>query len=114
MFPGRFLFFALVLALCSAAGGLGAAEPNSAEGTVRKTKGGLQFQVPADWPIEERNGMVGPIPIEEYLGRKFKAIDAQLQGIEQRLSSVDLRLRVLEEQAKQAAKPLQSSEQASR
>ena len=86
----------------------------SAEGTVRKMKDGLRFQVPADWPIETRNGIVGPIPIEEYLGRKFKAMEGQLQLLGQQLSSIELRLRLLEEQAKKATQPPQPSGSANR
>jgi hypothetical protein len=76
--------------------------------TVRKTQSGLHFQVPADWPIEERGGIVGPIPIEEYLGRKFSAVEARLRNLEQQLSAMEIRLRLLEEEAKKA-KALQSS-----
>jgi hypothetical protein len=65
--------------------------------TVRRTEANLHFQVPPDWPIEERGGIVAPIPVEEYLARKFKALESQLRTIEQRLNGLDLRLRVLEE-----------------
>jgi hypothetical protein len=82
--------------------------PRSAEGTVRKSKEGLNFQVPPDWPIEKRNGIMGPIPIEEYLSMKFSAIEARLRNVEQELSAFDVRLRVLEEDAKKA-KTLESS-----
>ena len=67
--------------------------------TVRKTKDNLNFNLPPDWPVEKRGGVVGPIPVEEYLAKKFKELDAKLQAIEQRLSGLDIRLRVLEEAA---------------
>jgi len=56
---------------------------------------------------------MAPIPIEEYLARKFKSLEAQLQVIEQRVSGLDLRVRVLEEASKKQQKGLRSSEQTS-
>jgi methyl-accepting chemotaxis protein len=55
------------------------------EATV-KTQKGLKFQVPEDWPIEERNGVVAPIPIEEYLDIKFKDIVLQLDALKKDLA----------------------------
>jgi len=49
-------------------------------------KRGLLFTVPEDWPIEERGGVVAPIPIEEYVTRKFKDIESRLEKIKQDLS----------------------------
>lgn len=68
--------------------------------TVIKKKDGLRFNVPSDWPVEERNGAVGPIPIEEYLAKKFASLESRLRLLEQQVSSYDLRLRVLEEAKK--------------
>lgn len=48
-----------------------------------RTQKGLKFNVPEDWPIEERNGVVGPIPIEEYIDIKFKDIASQLEALKQ-------------------------------
>lgn len=76
--------------------------------TVRKTEEGLHFDVPPDWPIEKRGGVVGPIPIEEYLGRKFQALTSQLQALEQRFNGFDVRLRVLEEEMKKQKQGLHS------
>lgn len=83
---------------------------SKASPTVRKTEDGLHFNVPPDWPIEKRGGIMAPIPIEEYLGRKFKGIESQLQTIEQRMNGLDVRLRVLEEQSKDSQSGLRSSE----
>ena len=77
--------------------------------TVRKTKEQLHFELPPDWPIEKRGGIVGPIPVEEYLAQKFKTLDARLNALEQRLSGLDIRLRVLEEALKEGAQELKSS-----
>lgn len=65
--------------------------------TVRKTAERLHFQLPPDWPVEKRAGSVGPIPIEEYMARKFSAMDQRLKTLEQQVGSLDIRVRVLEE-----------------
>ena len=65
---------------------------------------GLQFNVPSDWPIEQRNGTLGPIPIEEYLTLKFDKIDARinetkidLAQINEKFKALDARLTTVEE-----------------
>ena len=85
-------------AQASAEDGMGADKP-----TVRKSQEQLHFELPPDWPIEKRGGMVGPIPVEEYLAMKFKALESRLQMIEQKLNGMDLRLRVIEENQKEKA-----------
>ena len=67
---------------------------------MQKTKEGLHFQLPEDWPVEKRGGVMAPIPIEEYLSRKFSAIGLQLQLLEQRVNGLDVRVRVAEEELK--------------
>lgn len=90
----------------------GATDSKPSASTVVKTKEGLRFNVPADWPIEERNGAVGPIPIEEYLAMKFSGIESRLRTLESQISGFELRLRVLEEESKSPRqKGLRSSEQ---
>ena len=51
-----------------------------------KTEKGLRFAVPEDWPIEEHGGALAPISVEEYVARKFKAIETRLEIIESGLS----------------------------
>ena len=80
--------------------------------TVEKTSEQLHFKLPPDWPIEKRAGMVQPIPVEEYLAMKFKALEARLQVLEQHLSGLDLRLRVLEEGLPKRSQGLKSPEAA--
>ena len=77
--------------------------------TILKTKDGLNFKVPPDWPVEERDGIVGPIPIEEYLAQKFSSLEKRIRGVEQQATSLELRLRVLEEATKKQTR-LQSGE----
>ena len=83
--------------LCAADGNKEATGP----ATVVKThEGGLRFNLPPDWPVEKRDGVVGPIPIEEYLARKFSALESRLMALEQQLSGLDVRMRVLEQAVK--------------
>ena len=100
--------------MAASAGPLAAEDSGKTEpATVRKTEANLHFQVPPDWPVEERGGIVGPIPIEEYLAKKFKLLEGRLQAIEQRLNGLDVRLRVLEEGAgERRTQGLRSSEAA--
>ena len=80
--------------------------------TVDKTSERLHFKVPADWPIEKRGGVTAPIPIEEYLARKFKALEGSVQSMEQRVNGLDLRLRVVEEEKKKQTSGLKPTEPA--
>ena len=88
-----------------------AADETSEDVAVQKTAEQLHFKVPPDWPIEKRGGIMAPIPIEEYLARKFKALEASVQTLEQRVNGLDLRLRVLEEESKKQRQGLRSAEQ---
>ena len=101
---------ALLAGLLLREAGARAADKRDAEGTVIKTEDGIRFKLPADWPIEKRNGILGPVPVEEYLSKKFSAIENRLQQAEQQLNSLDLRLRVMEEEIKKQQR-LKSSEQ---
>ena len=59
--------------------------PSDAQNT--KKKSGLNFQVPEDWPIEKRGGILAPIPTEEYFLIKFKATEEEFQAIKADLAS---------------------------
>ena len=96
------LVAAVAACLAATAGSVSAADADSEEGaTVRKSKDGLHFNLPSDWPLEKRGGVTAPIPIEEYLSKKFSAVNAQLQSLEQRVNGLDVKLRVVEEDLKQ-------------
>jgi hypothetical protein len=60
----------------------------AADGTGVKTEKGIRFAVPDDWPIEERNGAVAPVSVEEYVIKKFKEIEARLDQIEKNAEDV--------------------------
>ena len=61
---------------------------NSAE-SARPDTGGLQFSVPDDWPIEKRNGAVGPIPIEEYMKLRFDRVETQMNALDARVQQLE-------------------------
>ena len=105
----RTLFIIAAMAVPAFAAGEDQSTPVESP-TVQKTAERLHFTVPPDWPIEKRGGVMAPIPIEEYLGRKFNAMESQLQSLEQRVNGFDLRLRALEEQSKKERQGLRSSE----
>jgi len=65
------IIFISTLILC----GDSSAEQKDGKATVRKSKNNLNFQIPEDWPIEERGGLVAPIPAEEYLAMKFENLE---------------------------------------
>lgn len=83
--------------------------PKEAVKMVVKSQNGLQFTVPEDWPVEERAGVVGPIPVEEYLTGKLNQVNAKLHSLERQVTSFEVRMRVLEEASKKR-KTLQNQE----
>lgn len=76
---------------------------------VVKQKKGLQFKLPADWPIEERDGLVSPIPIEEYLSRKFTAVNARLEALHKAIGDLQTRMYAVEQELRENKKVLQSA-----
>lgn len=79
---------------------VGWAEDSSDMTLTVKEAEGHHFRVPPDWPIEERGGIVAPVPVEEYLHQKFSRVDQRLGEMEQRLSALEVRVRVWEEEMK--------------
>ena len=71
---------------------------------VPKTKERLHFTLPPDWPVEKRGGIVAPIPVEEYLAKRFKAID-------ERFSAMDERFKALAQQVADMERRLKHLEQ---
>ena len=49
---------------------------------------GIKFKVPSDWPIEERQGTAGPIPVEEYLAQRFSKMDTRSDESEAKISEL--------------------------
>ena len=56
-----------------------------------------------DWPIEEKNGVLGPIPIEEYLARKFSSADDRMKSLEEKVDFLDKKVRILEQESRRRA-----------
>jgi len=78
-------------------GSVRADEPeNQATLLTTKRLKGLKFQVPEDWPIEKRDGVVGPIPIEEYLAQKFNKVHEQLAAIQTAIQLLSERVEKIE------------------
>lgn len=73
------------------------------EELVTKEMKGFRFQVPADWPVEERAGKVGPVPVEEYLSKKFTAVTASMTELEKRVAAAEGRVAEMEKKASAAA-----------
>ncbi|MCK5012449.1 MAG: hypothetical protein KAS66_01395 [Candidatus Omnitrophica bacterium] len=46
-----------------------------------KKVGQLRFQVPEDWPIEKRGGLMTPISTEEYVSFKFQEIEKEFLAV---------------------------------
>ena len=93
---------AVSVSLASSAAAADNQSSDDQSSAVVKHEDGLHFKVPADWPIERRNGVLAPIPLEEYLAKKFGALEQRVQQLEQQLAAFDLCLRVMEEQAKRS------------
>ena len=53
------------------------------------TKRGLSFRVPEDMPIEVNGGLAAPLPLDEYVYRKFKKLEDRMSGIEKRLRELE-------------------------
>lgn len=64
--------------------------------TVR-TEGAHRLLLPNDWPVEQKDGLVNPVPVEQYLGMKFERVASRLDEIMQRMAAMDQRLRHVEE-----------------
>ena len=67
--------------------------------TIR-TEGAHRLLLPNDWPVEQKDGLVNPVPIEQYLSMKFSQVASRLDAVAQRMASMDQRLRNVEEQQK--------------
>ena len=107
---GRILAAALISAWLVAPGPAWADEPSSTDNeVVVRRERGLNFKMPADWPIEERSGVVAPIPIEEYISRKFAVVSKQLSALERRLGDLEARQRAFEGRVREQEKTLGAS-----
>ena len=56
------------------------------------TKEGLVFRVPEDMPLETRNGIMAPIPFDEYMYSKFKQVDTKLKDVNDKLDRIEKKI----------------------
>ena len=56
------------------------------------TKEGFNFSIPSDMPIDRKDGIVSPIPFEEYLYIKFKQIEQRIAELEKRIGKFETKL----------------------
>jgi hypothetical protein len=77
------------------------------------TKEGLTFSIPSDMPIERKDGLVQPIPFEEYLYFRFKKMEERMDQLDRRLDDFEGRLmaKLNEIQAEIAVRPMMGSTQ---
>jgi hypothetical protein len=68
---------------------------------------GVRFKLPADWPIEVRGGVISPIPVEDYLARKFTAVNGRMKFLEERIQELEKRNQALEAVLQTLSKLLQ-------
>lgn len=61
-----------------------------------QTKEGLYFKVPPDRPIVNRDGVVSPIPMDEYLHQKIKTLTERLDEMDKKMEAMTERLDKLE------------------
>lgn len=52
-----------------------------------KTQKGLRFNVPDDWPVEKRGGGLAPVPVEEYVLKRFKQVQDDLDALRNDLTA---------------------------
>ncbi len=91
-----------LLALGMALSSIAAAEDTTlSDDTVTvRTEGAHRLLLPNDWPVEQKDGLVNPVPVEQYLSMKFDQVASRLEEIMQRMAAIDQRLRSVEEAQK--------------
>lgn len=82
---GVFVLLTVFILSVSCAGFAQEEKENTASENPVRVVSGVGFSVPADWPIERRNGATGPIPIEEYMSLKFNKLEERISALEKKL-----------------------------
>ena len=75
-----------------------AADSTSSESNdlIVTKQGDVDFLSLRDWPVERKDGIVRPAPIETYLSMKFGQVAIHLQAIRHRLDALEQRVQQLE------------------
>ena len=75
-----------------------------------KSKSGLSWRVPIDMPIEERNGLLGPIPFDEYVYGKFAQIWTHVANLETRIIQLQKEVETLKAAAEPPSAPIEADD----
>ena len=63
-----------------------------------RREAGHQLLLPNDWPVVRQDGVLAPVPLEEYLSMKFGQVRGVTDRSDRRLNALDRRLARVEEQ----------------
>ena len=72
------------------------------------TPDGLHFNVPEDMPIQKKDGIVAPLPFDEYLYYKFRKMEEKLSEMDKKLDALTDEVKKLAEAQKKKEKALAS------
>ena len=78
---------------------------------IVKTEGAHHLLLPKDWPVEQKDGRVAPIAIEEYLSLKFGQVKEKFNDTEQSLAALAQRIAQLEQEHKALVKRIRLLEE---
>ena len=78
---------------------------------IVKTEGAHHLLLPKDWPVEQKDGRVAPIAIEEYLSLKFGQVKEKFNDTEQSLAALAQRITQLEQGNKALVKRIRVLEE---
>ena len=86
-------------------------EPMTDDEVIVKTEGAHHLLLPKDWPVEQKDGRVAPIAIEEYLSLKFGQVKEKFNDTEQSLAALAQRIAKLEQENKTLVKRIRLLEE---
>lgn len=61
---------------------LGYALQARADDDPKRVEKGIRFNVPPDWPVEEKGGGLAPMPVEEYVLKRFKEVEGRIEELQ--------------------------------
>ncbi len=80
----------MVVALALGAWPASAEDPLRDDELVVRQEGAHRLLLPKDWPVEHReDGVIQPVPVEQYLTLKFGRVADALDDVEQRLTRLE-------------------------
>ena len=56
--------------------------------TITKTVDGINFELPEDRPVEKKNGIITPMPIDEYVAMKFWKMENNLKEMDASIAEI--------------------------